>query len=127
MFPILLVLVVLALASPATAQSIGAAVFCIEGAERPCGMNTGICKQGISTCVNGHWSICQGGIEPTEEICGNDLDENCNGELDDCLGEAPPDIGLYLILAGIALFIIGGIIAIKEILGSRGDVRQPYI
>jgi formylglycine-generating enzyme required for sulfatase activity len=45
--------------------------------------NIGICKDGIAACENGAW-VCRGQILPQEkEICGNNLDENCNGYVDE--------------------------------------------
>jgi len=41
----------------------------------------GVCKPGISTCVNGV-IYCEGHIGPSEEFCDN-LDNDCNGTIDD--------------------------------------------
>jgi PGF-pre-PGF domain-containing protein len=57
-----------------------------ENLERTCGPDNikGICRQGISTCTNGQWSDCIGMVYPQQnELCGNNLDENCNGMVDD--------------------------------------------
>jgi hypothetical protein len=58
---------------------------CIPGETRPCGLNKGICKKGVQSCKNGQWeSECRGGKRPEpEEICYNNLDDNCNGKVDD--------------------------------------------
>jgi MYXO-CTERM domain-containing protein len=62
---------------------------CLEGDIRLCGSNVGICTFGEQTCQNQadqwQWSTCLGGIPPTEEICGDEVDNDCDGSLDeDC-------------------------------------------
>jgi|SRR5947209_12701931 len=56
------------------------------GSTRPCGL--GICA-GTQTCTSGAlWGSCLGGQMPLAyEICGNGLDDNCNGQQDEgCCG-----------------------------------------
>jgi hypothetical protein len=53
-----------------------------------CGINQGICKPGQTACVNGV-IVCSGGVQPQTEICDN-LDNNCNGQVDEApLADAP--------------------------------------
>jgi hypothetical protein len=47
----------------------------------PCGSNVGVCEPGLLTCVNGVVD-CVGGTTGGPEICNN-LDDNCNGVIDD--------------------------------------------
>ena len=47
----------------------------------PCGSNVGICEPGILTCVGGVVD-CVGGTAGVPELCNN-LDDNCNGVIDD--------------------------------------------
>lgn len=55
-----------------------------ESLTRQCGPTEGICKPGISTCVNGVWGECEGGIGPEPiEKCDNQLDDDCDGEIDE--------------------------------------------
>ncbi len=44
----------------------------------------GECKSGTQICQNGSWSACQGEVVPkSAEICKNNLDDDCNGLIDD--------------------------------------------
>ena len=51
-----------------------------------CGNDEGACSQGIQTrvcddqCTWGELGMCGGGVEPAEEICGNGVDEDCDGQ-----------------------------------------------
>jgi hypothetical protein len=59
---------------------------CSEGETKPCGNDQGICKPGIQYCVEGYWATnCTGGTRPSPEgeICYNNLDDNCNGKVDE--------------------------------------------
>ena len=41
------------------------------------------CRGGMRSCLPNHqWSVCQGEVLPTEEVCGNGIDEDCNGVAD---------------------------------------------
>jgi MYXO-CTERM domain-containing protein len=46
-----------------------------------CGSNIGACKPGTQTCVSG-MIVCIGGTLGTPEVCNN-LDDDCNGAIDD--------------------------------------------
>ncbi len=44
----------------------------------------GICKGGVRDCLpDGRWGICRGETLPQVEICGDNLDNNCNGIIDE--------------------------------------------
>ncbi|MFN7134739.1 MAG: hypothetical protein ACK4N5_21850, partial [Myxococcales bacterium] len=64
------------------------AVACKEGETRACysgpegTVGKGVCREGVATCVNGTWSGCDGEVTPGLEICGDGIDNDCNG-LDD--------------------------------------------
>ena len=50
---------------------------------RECGSNIGTCRTGIQTCKDGVWSECLGAVGPKDEVCGDGLDNNCNGLTDE--------------------------------------------
>lgn len=57
---------------------------CNSGETRPCGSNVGECRQGSESCVGGEWSgVCSGSVAPVAEICGDGLDNDCSGAIDD--------------------------------------------
>lgn len=62
---------------------------CVDGETTPCGHDLGICRLGVSICFESEWSPCEGNIEPEPETC-NDLDDDCDGTIDDGfrIGEA---------------------------------------
>ncbi len=66
---------------------------CTDGQTQECftgpldRVNVGPCKAGQQTCTGGKWSTCQGEVLPqTSEICGNAIDDNCNGAVDEGCG-----------------------------------------
>lgn len=60
----------------------GATESCYSG---PVGSEgVGLCRAGTRTCPdNGVWGPCQGEVAPITEICGNSVDDNCNGVIDE--------------------------------------------
>ncbi len=66
---------------------------CCEGDVQPCGSQDGVCVPGSQTCVGGVWGDCLGGVQPNPEVCGNGLDDDCNGQVDDgCTLNIPVNI-----------------------------------
>ena len=73
-------------------------VHCTPGETQECykGPNNskgvGICAAGIATCVvdGSDWSECVGQVLPAAEICGDGIDQNCDGE--DATAENTVDI-----------------------------------
>jgi hypothetical protein len=62
-------------------------IICTPGATQPCysgpsgTKGVGICKGGISTCNEDgtKWSECKGEILPQPETCGDNIDQDCDG------------------------------------------------
>jgi hypothetical protein len=64
---------------------------CYSGPNGTAGI--GICRSGTSTCLGGTVT-CTGQVVPLAEVCGNGLDDNCNGTVDDgcaCTPAVPND------------------------------------
>jgi hypothetical protein len=60
----------------------GTMEVCYGGAADTLGV--GPCKAGNRICQdNLRWGTCVGEVRPTGEICGNQIDDNCNGEIDE--------------------------------------------
>ncbi len=55
----------------------------VDGINQTCGTDYGICKSGKKICTNGQWSSCIGAIEPQTEICGDGIDNDCDGSTDE--------------------------------------------
>jgi hypothetical protein len=56
---------------------------CREGESRECGISVGACESGIQECIGESWGPCMGSIEPVQEICFNDIDDSCDGRVDE--------------------------------------------
>jgi hypothetical protein len=54
---------------------------CYDGPART--RREGNCTDGKQTCTSGKWSLCQGQVKPANEICGNQQDDNCDGQTDE--------------------------------------------
>ncbi len=61
----------------------GVCGICAYGETMECGIGLGICDKGEQICLGDQWSECLGAIEPVEEICGNGLDDDCDGGIDE--------------------------------------------
>lgn len=90
---------------------------CCAGDTRPCGIQQGVCTLGTQTCVGGQWDACSA-PPPGSEICGNQLDDDCDGQIDegcvleqtvtlngDCLTaqcppQAPYPVGCSIVMSG---------------------------
>ncbi|MFC1723828.1 putative metal-binding motif-containing protein, partial [Nanoarchaeota archaeon] len=59
---------------------------CDVGTAQQCGTtDVGLCQYGLQQCVAGSWGVCEGSVEPRGEGCGDNLDNDCDGEVDeDC-------------------------------------------
>ncbi len=54
---------------------------CSGSETRPCAGAQGVCATGSQTCSGGTFGGCS--ISPSAEVCGDMLDQNCNGTTDD--------------------------------------------
>jgi hypothetical protein len=58
---------------------------CTNGMSRACytgpagTMGVGLCRGGMQSCSGGTWGMCSGQTLPATEVCGNSIDEDCNG------------------------------------------------
>lgn len=53
---------------------------CYEGAPGTLGL--GLCAEGTRSCqAEGTWGPCLGQVLPSDEICDDEIDQDCNGEL----------------------------------------------
>lgn len=56
-------------------------------------LGVGICRAGLRDCLgDGTWGPCIGEQLPETEICGDGIDNNCNGVIDDGCGVCPPGV-----------------------------------
>ncbi|MFT3769537.1 MAG: MopE-related protein [Minicystis sp.] len=71
---------------------------CVDGKTQSCytaapgTLGVGICQAGVQTCAHGQWGACVGEITPSAEACDG-LDNDCNGQVDDGLGQTVCGIG----------------------------------
>ncbi len=63
----------------------GMAAYCYTGTAGTKGV--GLCREGIKICTAGAWGGCAGEVIPSTEVCDN-LDNDCNGKVDDNLSRA---------------------------------------
>jgi hypothetical protein len=103
---LLAVLMFLAMAAGAFAQ-INIAP-CRDGDTRPCGSSVGACEKGTSTCDGGMWGQCLGGVTAVEENCGDGIDNDCNGLVDDCGFNT---VSVILIGSGLVLLVVALILS----------------
>jgi len=68
-------------AEPEPVCSPGASQECYTGAGGTEGV--GVCRSGTITCdPEGFWGPCVDQLTPAQDVCGNNLDENCDGTAD---------------------------------------------
>jgi hypothetical protein len=85
---IVLAFVVVAACGPSSRENgdgtcnIGDHRACYTGAQDTEGV--GPCIGGTQTCTSaGTWGNCEGEVVPQGEVCGNGIDDNCNGQVDE--------------------------------------------
>lgn len=75
----------------------------LDEGSKACGSNIGICEEGVQRCEGGKWTECEGGVEPDLEVCDNDLDDDCDGLVDECIGSMWP---VMIVLGVLLLFVM---------------------
>ncbi|MFN7702743.1 MAG: MopE-related protein [Deltaproteobacteria bacterium] len=70
---------------------VGSTMDCYSG---PSGTNSfGVCRSGTRTCIPGTpatYGACEGEVIPRAELCGNGLDDDCNGRVDEMCDDCTP-------------------------------------
>jgi hypothetical protein len=58
---------------------------CVPGSYVPCGSSVGACSLGFIACSEDNTlsEKCAGAVLPVEEVCANDLDDDCDGSVDE--------------------------------------------
>jgi len=103
-----------------------AQVFCQDGDTRECGIDVGICKKGVTRCVGGVWlDKCEGEVKPINEICGNGLDDNCDGQIDNCGDPFMENLSYVMIASGASLVVFAMIVS--RIQGKRERKEEQEI
>ena len=46
-------------------------------------MEAGACAFGTSVCAAGIFTNCTGGVQPSTEMCANNIDDDCDGQVDE--------------------------------------------
>lgn len=104
----LIIMVQAILVVPVHAQ-VPATPDCTGNETIPCGSNIGACRQGIRACIDGKWSECTSEIGPANEICNNQIDDDCDGSVDEC----GPYMWMIVIGIGLLFFSFGIAVANK--------------
>ncbi len=72
-----------------TSSSCPGAAVCTSGATQSCyagptgTSGVGRCRAGTQTCGTAGWGACTGSIIPAAETCGNGVDDDCDGQVDE--------------------------------------------
>jgi hypothetical protein len=114
-------------------------------AEQPCyegpvgTADVGACRAGTQPCSGGQWGLCTGQILPSAEQCGDGLDNNCDGQVDEgcgcpdgatqpCYGGAvgtagvgPCRFGLQACTAGVWGACVGQVLPVTEACNELDD------
>ena len=99
---------------------------CTPGRTQACATGRpGVCAQGQQTCsVTGAWGACTSTVQPTAEVCGDGLDNDCDGLVD----FADSDCGLFAIEAQNSVRLqTGGLVVQGGDIGARGTGSGPFL
>jgi hypothetical protein len=76
----------------------GATESCYAGPAGTAGV--GACRAGTRTCASGAFGMCVGAVVPTAEACGNSVDDDCDGMVDEGCATCAPGVVRWAIPAG---------------------------
>ncbi|MFH1978036.1 MAG: hypothetical protein ABIJ92_01805 [Candidatus Aenigmatarchaeota archaeon] len=79
---------------------------CVGDETKFCGSNIGVCQAGTRTCYNGDWGPCTDSVDAISEVCGNGVDDNCDGEVDECIDVFFPLIGVLVVLILLIIIVV---------------------
>lgn len=96
-----MILIVSAIAASTSAQECAN-----EGEIKACGSNVGICEAGTQDCRDGKWTECTGGVRSQMEMCDNELDDDCDALVDECIDSIWPVMIMVGILLVFFMFMI---------------------
>ena len=104
----------------------GTSNCCIDGNTRACGTDLGKCEFGIQTCRGGVWEPCQGNVGPSEELCCDNEDNDCDGETDEGCPKASCDQAnqmsmIYWVVMGLGVIILIGVIIYTEFIKKKPE------
>jgi len=97
----------LSILADGTAYTVNGQPVCTAGETRTCGeTDVGACEYGARDCVGGMWGTCLGAVYPTDEICDNGLDDDCDGWTD---GDDPQcgNPGDHVVIAQVGYDTVG--------------------
>ncbi len=58
--------------------------ICLYGETKQCGKtDVGVCEFGTVFCYGTYWGGCTGAVYQSREVCGDGLDNDCDGEVDE--------------------------------------------
>lgn len=94
------------------------------GLNEPCeGENRGLCEPGVRRCIEGRYQgACDGLVSARDEVCGNELDEDCDGIANtcgECTGPAACDTGRDGICS------VGSAPCVEGVVGFCESVNRP--
>ena len=72
-------------------------VECSVGDTQPCDTGLlGVCAEGTQTCAEVFWSDCLQDVQPSDEICDDGVDNDCDGQSDGDDPDCPAELSLDL-------------------------------
>lgn len=101
---------------------------CSSGQTKQCGTtDIGECQYGSQSCINRAWGACSGNIEPSTEICRDELDNDCDNSIDeDCSAETPgKNYFIWMIIIISVMILVVALILILVIINRKNSTQMP--